>query len=65
MATLTITRVTHSCVLIDFDGTIILTDPWFSEKSGYHRGEPLGRTIDQLPMLAGVVVSHSHYDHYD
>ncbi len=65
MATLTITRVTHSCVLLDFDGTTILTDPWFTEKPGYRRGEPLGCTVQELPTLAGVIASHAHYDHYD
>lgn len=65
MAALTVTRVTHSCVLLDFDGTVILTDPWFSEKPGYMRGEPLGFTVAQLPQLSGVIVSHGHYDHYD
>lgn len=39
MAT-TITQVTQSCVLFDFDGQVLLTDPWFSEKRGYYRGEP-------------------------
>ena len=34
MATLTITRIAHSSVLIDFDGHRVLTDPWFSEKFG-------------------------------
>ena len=43
----------------------MLTDPWFSEKPGYHRGEPLGLTIDALPRLRGVVISHHHYDHCD
>jgi L-ascorbate metabolism protein UlaG (beta-lactamase superfamily) len=61
----TVTRVAHSCVLLDFDGQRILTDPWFSEKPGYYRGEPLAFTPGQLPPLAGVVASHAHYDHYD
>jgi L-ascorbate metabolism protein UlaG (beta-lactamase superfamily) len=62
---LTVTRVTHSCVLLDFDGSVVLTDPWFSEKPGYYRGEPLAYTVEQLPKLAAVIVSHDHYDHYD
>jgi L-ascorbate metabolism protein UlaG (beta-lactamase superfamily) len=65
MATVTITRVAHSTVLIDFDGTKVLTDPWFSERFGYYHGEPLGITLQNLPRLDGVVVSHGHYDHYD
>jgi L-ascorbate metabolism protein UlaG (beta-lactamase superfamily) len=65
MKTLTITRIAHSTVLIDFDGHRVLTDPWFSEKFGYYHGEPYGITLDKLPRLDGVVVSHGHYDHYD
>jgi L-ascorbate metabolism protein UlaG (beta-lactamase superfamily) len=61
----TVTRVTHSCALLDFDGQVLLTDPWFSEKPGYHRGEPLAFTPDTLPELSAVVASHDHYDHYD
>jgi len=65
MTTLTITRIGHSSVLIDFDGYRVLTDPWFSEKFGYYHGEPYGITLEELPRLDGVVVSHGHYDHYD
>jgi len=63
--TLTITRVTHACVLMDFAGQWLLTDPWFSERRGYYRGEPLAFTPGSLPELAGVLVSHGHYDHFD
>ena len=40
MTTLTITRIAHASVLIDFDEHRVLTDPWFSEKPGYYHGEP-------------------------
>ena len=62
---LTVTRINHASVLLDFDGQTILTDPWFSEKPGYHPGEPRGVALADLPPLAGVLVSHGHYDHYD
>ncbi len=42
-----------------------MTDPWFSEKTGYYHGEPLGIELKDLPTLTGVVSSHGHYDHYD
>jgi L-ascorbate metabolism protein UlaG (beta-lactamase superfamily) len=61
----TVTRVTHSCALLDFDGQVVLTDPWFSEKEGYFRGEPLAFTPATLPRLSVVVASHDHFDHYD
>lgn len=62
---LTLIRVAHSCVLLDFAGTRVLTDPWFSERPGYFPGEPLAFTPATLPRLSAVVASHGHYDHYD
>jgi L-ascorbate metabolism protein UlaG (beta-lactamase superfamily) len=67
-ATLTLRRVVHASVLLDFGGPTVLTDPWFSEKDGfpaYYWGEPLGVALGDLPELSGVVSSHGHYDHYD
>ncbi len=64
--TTTVHRVVHASVLVDFDGARILTDPWLSEKPGYLQGEP--RSVDSaadLPELAGIVISHGHYDHCD
>jgi L-ascorbate metabolism protein UlaG (beta-lactamase superfamily) len=65
MSQLTVTRICHSCTLIDIDGTVVLTDPWFSERPTYHPGEPLACEARSLPPLAGVFVSHGHYDHCD
>lgn len=62
---LSVTRVAHSTVLLDFAGQVVLTDPWFSKTTGYDPGEPLGVPLEKLPHLAAVVASHAHYDHYD
>jgi L-ascorbate metabolism protein UlaG (beta-lactamase superfamily) len=56
MGKLTVTRITHACVLLNVDGQFILTDPWFSERLGYYRGEPLGMAIKDLPKLNGVIL---------
>ncbi len=60
-----ITRVVHASVLLQVDDNSLLTDSWFSQRPGYYWGEKLGITIDELPRLDAVVVSHIHYDHYD
>lgn len=63
---LTLTRVVHASVLLDFGGARILTDPWLSERRFYYQGEPRSiATAADLPELAGIVISHDHYDHCD
>ncbi|MFD8722154.1 MBL fold metallo-hydrolase [Streptomyces sp. NPDC059629] len=62
----TLERVVHACVLLDFDGAKILTDPWFSERVLYRQGEPRSiATAADLPRLDGILISHVHYDHCD
>jgi L-ascorbate metabolism protein UlaG (beta-lactamase superfamily) len=60
-----VTRIAHASVLLDFGNATVLTDPWFSTKTHYHHGEPLGLSLAQLPRLTAVVASHEHYDHFD
>jgi L-ascorbate metabolism protein UlaG (beta-lactamase superfamily) len=64
-APLTITRLTHACVLIQWDGGAILTDPWFSQRPLYYHGERLPYGVDGLPDLTAVLSSMNHYDHFD
>jgi L-ascorbate metabolism protein UlaG (beta-lactamase superfamily)/pimeloyl-ACP methyl ester carboxylesterase len=60
-----VTRVTHSCHLIEIGGRVILTDPWFGTKPGYYQGEPIAMDVAGLPDLDAVLISHDHYDHCD
>jgi L-ascorbate metabolism protein UlaG (beta-lactamase superfamily)/pimeloyl-ACP methyl ester carboxylesterase len=60
-----VTRVTHSCHLIEIGGRTILTDPWFAAKPGYYQGEPIAMDMEGLPDLDAVLISHDHYDHCD
>jgi len=62
---LTITRITHSCHLIQIGNHVVLTDPWFSERAAYHPGEPIAMGVGELPRLDAVVITHHHYDHCD
>ena len=60
-----VTRVTHSCHLIEIGGRTFLTDPWFSTKPGYYQGEPIALGVSDLPRLDAVLITHAHYDHCD
>ncbi len=64
-AALTVTRITHACVLIQWPGGAILTDPWFSQKPLYRHGESLPFDVAGLPDLTAVLSSMNHYDHFD
>ncbi|MGP3951881.1 MBL fold metallo-hydrolase [Streptomyces sp. 7N604] len=62
---LAVTRITHSCHLIEIGGWTLLTDPWFSERPAHHPGEPIASSVADLPDLDAVLISHHHYDHCD
>nr|WP_313795267.1 MBL fold metallo-hydrolase [uncultured Allomuricauda sp.] len=62
----------HSAFLLQMDGKNILIDPMFGEVAAPHpllgenrfnREMPL--TIDKLPKIDAVLISHDHYDHLD
>ncbi|MEW9528411.1 MBL fold metallo-hydrolase [Microbispora sp. NPDC049125] len=64
-ASIAVTRVVNSCVLLELDGHAVLTDPWFTERWWLRRGEPLGLRISELPPLAAVVVTNPATNHWD
>ncbi len=61
----------HSSVLIEIDGYKILTDPVWSERAspfsfiGPKRFFAPPLSLDELPELDAVVISHDHFDHLD
>lgn len=65
MERLTITRIVHASVLLQFGGSSVLTDPWFAERPGHCHGEPLGLRLEDLPQLSAVICSHNHFHHFD
>lgn len=64
-STIAVTRIRHSCHLIEIGGKTFLTDPWFTTKPQYRPGEPTALSVTDLPELDGVLISHEHYDHCD
>ncbi|HEY9427604.1 MAG TPA: MBL fold metallo-hydrolase [Gemmatimonadaceae bacterium] len=69
--TLAATWIGHSTVLVQMGGLNILTDPMWSERAsplralGPRRVIPPGATLESLPPLDLVLLSHNHYDHLD
>ena len=61
----------HATYLINNGDVTILTDPIFSKRAspigfaGPKRMIPPAMTLDDLPKIDVVVVSHNHYDHLD
>jgi L-ascorbate metabolism protein UlaG (beta-lactamase superfamily) len=66
---LRVTWLGHSTLLLEADGVRVLTDPVFGERAspvsfaGAKRFHPVPATIEQLPKLDAVLLSHDHYDH--
>jgi L-ascorbate metabolism protein UlaG (beta-lactamase superfamily) len=67
----TVTWVGHATLLVQMAGKNILTDPQFSERAspvswiGPKRVVPPGLSLEQLPEIDVVVISHNHYDSLD
>jgi len=67
----TIFRLGHSTVLLKLRGEFWITDPVFSERAspvqwaGPKRFHQPPISIEELPPIKGVILSHDHYDHLD
>lgn len=61
----------HSSMLLEIDGTNVIVDPFWSERTspfswlGPKRWYAPPVSIDHLPHVDVVVISHDHYDHLD
>ncbi|XP_062374481.1 N-acyl-phosphatidylethanolamine-hydrolyzing phospholipase D isoform X1 [Sardina pilchardus] len=68
---LRVTWLGHASVLVEMDGLVVLTDPMFSQRAsplsmlGPKRYRPPPCTVEQLPQVDAVLISHTHYDHLD
>lgn len=67
----TVYRLGHSTVLLKLGNRYWLTDPVFAERAspvqwaGPRRFHQPPISLADLPPLAGVILSHNHYDHLD
>ena len=67
----TMTWLGHSSVLLEIGGVRVLTDPVFSKRAspfqwmGPARFHETPVSLDELPKLDAVLISHDHYDHLD
>ncbi len=53
----------HSTFLIQIGGKRVITDPVFGDIPLHNRRVKVPYTIDELPKIDYIVISHSHYDH--
>jgi len=66
-----VVRLGHSSLLFKIGGQFWLTDPVFSDRAspfsflGPKRFHKPPISIDELPDIRGVLISHNHYDHLD
>jgi len=64
-------RLGHSTLLLKLQGQFWLTDPVFAERAspvqwaGPKRFHQPPISLDELPPIEGVILSHNHYDHLD
>jgi len=64
-------RLGHSTLLLKMHGKLWLTDPVFSQRAsplrflGPRRFHATPITLDALPEIEAVILSHNHYDHLD
>ena len=65
------TWIGHASTLVQANGLNVLTDPVFSNRvspvsfAGPKRAQPPGLSVEQVPHIDVVLVSHNHYDHLD
>jgi L-ascorbate metabolism protein UlaG (beta-lactamase superfamily) len=65
------TWIGHSSALLQLGGANLLLDPVFSRFAspvpfaGPRRAQPPGLTVEQLPAIDAVLLTHNHYDHLD
>lgn len=67
----TATWIGHATVLVQMEGKTFLTDPVWSTKVGPFKwaGSPRvsepGLSVEKLPPIDFILISHNHYDHLD
>ncbi len=68
---LRLTWIGHATALVQRPGLNLITDPVFADRAsplpfaGPERETPLPLTLDDLPPIDVVLLSHNHYDHLD
>ena len=63
------TWIGHATTLVQLPSLTIITDPWFSSRAsawqavGPRRFRPPACTVEELPAVDVVLITHNHFDH--
>jgi L-ascorbate metabolism protein UlaG (beta-lactamase superfamily) len=64
-ADITVTRIVHGSVVLDFRETRILLDPWYSASPPLGPAATIGLGVENLPPLRGILLTQRRDDHFD
>lgn len=64
MSVVTVTRVINTCALIEIEGHVVLTDPYFTDRWFFPTNEEIGLRPDELPALTAILGGHRAFDHW-
>lgn len=64
-ADFSVTRISHASAILDFRETRILLDPWYAPTPPLGPSETIGVSVESLPPLRGMLITHRHDDHFD
>ncbi|MBI2964488.1 MAG: MBL fold metallo-hydrolase [Deltaproteobacteria bacterium] len=64
-ADLSVTRIVHGSAVIEFPETRLLLDPWYSPTPPLGPAEAIGLSLENLPPMRGLLITHKHDDHFD
>src|SRR5262245_37068013 len=64
-AAFAVTSIVQSSVRSEFPETTLLLEPWYNPTPPLGPSEPIGLSVENLPPMRGILITHTHDDHFD